>query len=78
MFFLVCLIQILKQLGGKTVSWEQAQSMLDNRFSKAKKGSKPVVMLVDEVSIYTYIVTSQKMCINYTENCYNVYNNVYL
>lgn len=42
-------LQILKQLTGKTVLWEQAQSILDARFSKSKKNTKPIVMLVDEV-----------------------------
>lgn len=41
--------QILKQLKGKTVMWEQAQSILDAKFSKSKKNTKPIIMVVDEV-----------------------------
>lgn len=39
----------MKQMTGKTVLWEQAQSILDTKFSKSKKASVPVVLLVDEV-----------------------------
>ncbi|KAJ8923919.1 hypothetical protein NQ315_006695 [Exocentrus adspersus] len=43
-------VEILKQLTGKTVPWEQAQSILEDRFTKSKKTS-PTVMLIDELDI---------------------------
>ncbi|CAH1117278.1 unnamed protein product [Phaedon cochleariae] len=43
-------VEILKQLQGKSVPWEQAQSMLDDIFNKSKK-LKPVVMLIDELDV---------------------------
>ncbi|CAH2000719.1 unnamed protein product [Acanthoscelides obtectus] len=43
-------VEIYKQLKGKTVPWEQAQSMLDEMFVKSKK-MKPIIMLVDELDI---------------------------
>lgn len=44
------MLQIVKQLLGKTVPWEQAQSMLEDLFVKSKR-LKPVIMLIDEVNI---------------------------
>ncbi|KAJ8955846.1 hypothetical protein NQ318_005391 [Aromia moschata] len=41
---------ILKQLDNKVVPWEQAQSILEERFTKRKK-NMPVVMLIDELDI---------------------------
>lgn len=41
-------VQILKQLDGKTVTWEQAYRILENRFHKGN--SKMTLLLVDEVS----------------------------
>ncbi|KAJ8978816.1 hypothetical protein NQ317_018906 [Molorchus minor] len=43
-------VEILKQLAGKTVSWEQAQGMLEERFTKSKKCA-PVVMVIDELDV---------------------------
>ncbi|KAI4467685.1 cell division control protein 6-related [Holotrichia oblita] len=45
-------VEILKQLTGKTLQWEQAQLTLDNLFTK-KQGSKskPIILLVDELDI---------------------------
>lgn len=43
-------LQIWKQLTGKTLPWEQAQGVLEERFTKkSKKKLEPVVMLIDEV-----------------------------
>ncbi|CAH0550253.1 unnamed protein product [Brassicogethes aeneus] len=44
-------VEILKQLNNKTVPWEQAQSILEDMFTKTKKKSAPVVMLIDELDI---------------------------
>lgn len=41
--------QILKQLTGKILPWEQAQNILDKKFTKTSN-KKPVVLVVDEVS----------------------------
>lgn len=41
--------QILKQLKGKTVAWEQAQNMLQDIFTKKGKKQIPIILLVDEV-----------------------------
>ncbi|XP_072387921.1 origin recognition complex subunit 1-like isoform X2 [Diabrotica undecimpunctata] len=43
-------VEILKQLTGKTVSWEQAQNSLEEIFVKSKK-KEPIVMLIDELDI---------------------------
>ncbi|XP_030750638.1 origin recognition complex subunit 1 [Sitophilus oryzae] len=43
-------VEIWKQLSGKTVPWEQAQNLLEQRFTK-KKNMMPVVMLIDELDI---------------------------
>nr|XP_023019413.1 origin recognition complex subunit 1 [Leptinotarsa decemlineata] len=43
-------VEILKQLTGKTVPWEQAQSTLEKMFTKSKN-VKPIVMLIDELDI---------------------------
>ncbi|KAJ8931245.1 hypothetical protein NQ314_015864 [Rhamnusium bicolor] len=43
-------VEILKQLTGKMVPWEQAHSMLEERFTKSKKFA-PVIMLIDELDI---------------------------
>ncbi|GJQ79166.1 putative origin recognition complex subunit [Trypoxylus dichotomus] len=44
-------VEILKQLSGKVVSWEQAQLALDTKFTKQATKSKPVILLVDELDI---------------------------
>ncbi|KRT86686.1 AAA protein [Oryctes borbonicus] len=44
-------VEILKQLSGKTVSWEQAQLLLDTKFTKQIKKSTPIIVLVDELDI---------------------------
>uniref|UniRef100_A0A6P7FC55 Origin recognition complex subunit 1 n=1 Tax=Diabrotica virgifera virgifera TaxID=50390 RepID=A0A6P7FC55_DIAVI len=43
-------VEILKQLTGKTVSWEQAQNSLEEIFVKSKK-KESIVMLIDELDI---------------------------
>ncbi|XP_066249026.1 origin recognition complex subunit 1 [Euwallacea similis] len=43
-------VEIWKQLTGKTVPWEQAQGLLEDRFTRKKK-LEPVVMLIDELDI---------------------------
>ncbi|CAG9860215.1 unnamed protein product [Phyllotreta striolata] len=43
-------VEILKQLRGKTHSWEQAQNILEDIFVKQKK-IPPIVMLIDELDI---------------------------
>lgn len=40
-------VQILKQLGGKTATWEQAYRILEKRFHSVN--SKMTLLLVDEV-----------------------------
>ncbi|KAF5301980.1 hypothetical protein FQR65_LT19155 [Abscondita terminalis] len=44
-------VEIAKQLLGKTMRWEQAQSTLENMFVKNKKKSSPIVMVIDELDI---------------------------
>ena len=45
-------VQILKQLSGKILTWEQAYNMLEKRFSSNAK--RPMtLLLVDEVCTYT-------------------------
>lgn len=48
--------QILRQLTGKTVTWEQAQCSLEEKFSKnIKKTNKtPIILLVDEVRRFLF------------------------
>ncbi|XP_060516416.1 origin recognition complex subunit 1 isoform X2 [Cylas formicarius] len=43
-------VEIWKQLSGRTVPWEQAQSILEERFTR-KKHLTPVIMLIDELDI---------------------------
>lgn len=43
--------QILKQLTGKTVPWEQAYNTLEKKFTKTKQKQPPVVLVVDELDI---------------------------
>ncbi|XP_056637129.1 origin recognition complex subunit 1 [Diorhabda sublineata] len=43
-------VEILKQLKGKTVPWEQAQHTLEDLFVNCKK-MEPTVMLIDELDI---------------------------
>ncbi|XP_076269049.1 origin recognition complex subunit 1 [Rhynchophorus ferrugineus] len=43
-------VEIWKQLTDKTIPWEQAQNLLEQRFTK-KKHHTPVVMLIDELDI---------------------------
>ncbi|XP_050296244.1 origin recognition complex subunit 1 [Anthonomus grandis grandis] len=43
-------VEIWKQLTTKTVPWEHAQSLLEERFTK-KKNHSPVVILIDELDI---------------------------
>ncbi|XP_022907331.2 origin recognition complex subunit 1 [Onthophagus taurus] len=44
-------VEILRQLTGKSVRWEQAQSILDTKFTKNGNKNKPIVLLVDELDI---------------------------
>ncbi|XP_044264249.1 origin recognition complex subunit 1 [Tribolium madens] len=45
-------VEIVKQLTGKTVTWEQAQNTLEEIFTKkAKKMKLPIILLVDELDI---------------------------
>lgn len=34
---------------GKTVRWEEAQDILNTKFTVAGKASRPIVLVVDEV-----------------------------
>jgi origin recognition complex subunit 1 len=45
-------VEIVKQLVGKTVTWEQAQTTLEEKFTKKSKQMKlPIILLVDELDI---------------------------
>ncbi|XP_036330995.1 origin recognition complex subunit 1, partial [Rhagoletis pomonella] len=44
-------VQIYKQLTGKTVSWEQAHSLLEKRFTTSAPRRIPTVLLVDELDV---------------------------
>lgn len=44
-------VEILKQLTGKIVQWEQAYNQLDSKFTKKGRDSKPIVLLIDELDI---------------------------
>ncbi|KAJ3649045.1 hypothetical protein Zmor_020807 [Zophobas morio] len=45
-------VEILKQLTGKTVVWEQAHDILEEKFTKKSKKMKlPIILLVDELDI---------------------------
>lgn len=44
-------VQIYKQLTGKTVSWEQAHSLLEKRFTTSAPRRVTTVLLVDELDI---------------------------
>lgn len=45
-------VDILRQLTGKTVPWEQAQSILEAKFTKtSKKNSLPIILIVDELDM---------------------------
>lgn len=46
----------MKQLTGKTVHWEQAQMMLENKFVKSQKKTLPIILIVDEVSLSTILL----------------------
>lgn len=43
-------VQIWKQLTGSSVSWEEAQKLLQDRFSKSKSNRGMTLLLVDEVN----------------------------
>lgn len=47
-------VQILKQLSGKTLTWEQAYNALEKRFNSNVK-SLMTLLLVDEVCVCAYI-----------------------
>lgn len=44
-------VQIYKQLQGKTIPWEQAQSLLEKRFKTPAMDRKTTVLLVDELDM---------------------------
>ncbi|KAK4884953.1 hypothetical protein RN001_001224 [Aquatica leii] len=44
-------VEIAKQLLGKTLRWEQAQTTLESIFVKIKKKSVPIIMVIDELDI---------------------------
>ncbi|KAF5275085.1 hypothetical protein FQA39_LY07022 [Lamprigera yunnana] len=44
-------VEIIKQLQGKTMHWEQAQTSLENVFTKTQKKSLPIIMVIDELDI---------------------------
>jgi len=48
-------VQILKQLSGKVLTWEQAYNMLEKKFNSNAK--RPMtLLLVDEVYVYMYLI----------------------
>lgn len=48
-------VQILKQLSGKVLTWEQAYNMLEKKFNSRTK--RPMtLLLVDEVYVYMYLI----------------------
>ncbi|XP_025832150.1 origin recognition complex subunit 1 [Agrilus planipennis] len=44
-------VEILKQLDGKSMRWEQAQTTLENKFSRSSKKMNPTILVVDELDI---------------------------
>ncbi|RZC42601.1 origin recognition complex subunit 1 [Asbolus verrucosus] len=45
-------VEIVRQLTGKTITWEQAQNTLEEKFmKKTKKMKLPIILLVDELDI---------------------------
>lgn len=45
-------VQILKQLSGTTLTWEQAHNALEKRFTSKAKNRPMTLLLVDEVHIF--------------------------
>lgn len=42
-------VQIWKQLVGESKTWEEAQKLLQNKFTKSRSKRKMILLLVDEV-----------------------------
>lgn len=45
-------VQIWKQLSGESKTWEEAQKLLQNRFTKSSSRRKMTLLLVDEVIVF--------------------------
>lgn len=44
-------VEILRQLGHKTVHWESARNILETRFTKRQKKARPIILVIDELDV---------------------------